>query len=112
MLAKTNRLKKKDFKQIFQKANQIKQDFFILKFIKNNISEKRFGIIVSSKVAKKANVRNKIKRRIRTILRAELPNIKKGIDIILIALSGIETKNFQEIKQMLNKAFQKIRIYL
>jgi ribonuclease P protein component len=70
-----------------------------LKYYPNNLGENRYRIIVSKKVSKKAVVRNKIKRRIREILRCL--DIKPGYDIVVITNKEIVDKSFQEIKQML-----------
>ena len=54
--------------------------------------------MVSLKVSKKAVVRNKIRRRLSEIIKAE-ENIKTGTDLVIIALPGIEKKEFTEIKE-------------
>jgi len=111
MLAKKNRLKrKKDFKLILKEGKMFKEDFLILKFVKNNLNQSRFGIIVSQKISKKAILRNKVKRRIRESIKMELAEIKNGFDITLIAVPGLETKSFHEIKGMIDKIFAKTKI--
>ena len=108
MLPKENRLKKKkDFERVFKEGRGFQEDFFFLKIVKNNLKISRFGIIVSQKVAKKAVVRNKLKRRLREILRKNLPIIKKGIDGVLIAQPGLEEKSFGELEEMIINIFQK-----
>ena len=67
----------------------------------------RFGIIVTTKVSKKAVVRNKVKRRVREIIRQHLPQFKKGFDVIVFVLKGTEEKNFHEIKTALLNLFKK-----
>lgn len=111
MLPKENRLqKKKDFERIFKKGKGFKEDFLILKFISNNLNQSRFGIIISQKILKKATIRNKIKRRIRELIRLRLPKIKKRLDIVLIAIPGLETKDFWEIEETINKLLKKAKI--
>ena len=111
MLPKENRLKrKKDFGRVFKEGKGFKEDFFILKFISNNLKQSRFGIIISQKISKKATLRNKIKRRISALLRIRLPKIKKGIDVVLVALPGLETQDFGEIEKTINKLFEKAKI--
>lgn len=111
MLQKSSILKKKkDFDSVFKKGESFKSRSFILKITKNNLGKSRFGFIVSKKVSKKAVVRNKIKRRLRSIIKQNLKDIKKGMDVVLIILSGIEKKNFTELKEELITAFQKAKI--
>src|SRR3989344_862732 len=108
MLPKTNRLRKeKDFGKLFKKGKSFKEGFLILKIVKNDLKESRFGFIVSQKVSKKAVLRNKVKRRLRDIVRRNIKNIEKGIDAALIALPGLEKKNFLETKGILEALFKK-----
>lgn len=70
----------------------------------NDLEENRFHIVVSTKVSKKAVQRNKIKRRIREILRKmDLPI---GYDIIIYTNKKIIGKTYQEIKQVLEEKIQ------
>lgn len=117
MLPKINRLaRKKDFERVFREGKNFKEDFLVLKIVKGHhpptARQKmtRFGIIVSQKISKKATLRNKIKRRIGEIIRLKIKKIKKGADIIIIAIPGLETKDFWEIEETLNKLFLKAKI--
>ena len=108
MSPKINSLKKrKDIERVFEKGKRFKEDFLILKITKNALSQTRFGFIVSKKVSKKATLRNKIKRKLREIVSKK--GFKKGIDILLITLPGLETKDFWEIDETLNKLFKKAK---
>jgi len=112
MLPKVNCLKrKKDFERVFKEGKGFKEDFLFLKFYLNNLKKSRFGIIVSQKISKKAIIRNKIKRRIRAVINSKLPKIKKGMDIVLVVLPGLETKDFWEIEDTINRLFEKAKIY-
>mgnify|MGYP001614594031 CR=1 FL=1 len=103
MLPKANRLrKKKDFEELFKKGKSFKNDFCILKIARNNLKESRFGFVVSQKVSKKAVLRNKIKRRLRNIIEKNIKDIKKGMDVAIIVLTGLERKSFLEIKEILS----------
>jgi len=111
MLPKINRIKKKkDFEAIFKKGASFKDGLFILRFIKNGSDKNRFGFIVSQKVSKKATVRNKVRRRLTEIIKAKREEIKNGTDLVLIALPGIEKKEFSEIKDKLNNALIKSKL--
>jgi len=108
MLLKINRIKKKkDFGNIFKNSKSFKNDFFIFRIAKNNLGINRFGFVVGLKISKKATIRNKTRRRMVEIIKAEAEKIKNGTDLILIALSGIEKKGFSEMKDIINKALIK-----
>lgn len=112
MLPKVNRLKKKkDFDRIFKSGKGIKEDFLFLKWTPNNLKISRFGFMVGKKISKKATLRNKIRRRLKEQVRLKLPKIKKGIDGILVANPGLETRDFWETEETLNKLFKKAKLY-
>ena len=111
MLPKINRLKqKKDFERVSKKGRSFKEDFLVLRIVSNNLKINRFGFVVSQKISKLASQRNKIKRRLRELVKSKLPKLKKGIDGILIACPGLETKDFWEMEESINKLFKKAKI--
>jgi ribonuclease P protein component len=110
MLEQKNRIKKKkEIEEIFKKGQSFKQDFLILKTLKNNLTFSRFCFVVPKKVSKKAVDRNKIKRRIRQAVRL-ITNFENNTDNLIIALSEAKEKTFQEIEQTLRKLFKKAKI--
>lgn len=111
MLAKENRLKKKkDVENVWKKGKSFRTGLLSLKTLKNNQTAGRFAFAVGTKVSKKAVVRNKLKRRLREITRRRLSHIKPGIDVMLIALPGLENKDFQQTEETTNKLFKKAGI--
>ncbi len=114
MLPKKNRItKEKDFQKIFKAGKKYNFPSFKLYIVvkKNNLKEGRFAFIVSKKVSKKAVLRNKIKRRMRSIIQKYILSIKKGFDIIIIALPGIENNNFEDIEKELLFVLKKSKLF-
>jgi len=110
MLKQKNRLtKKKDFDSAFKQGRGFKQGLLYFKIKNNNLDSSRFGFIVSKKFSKKAVERNKIKRRLREIIKKELPRIKKPIDVIIIINPGLEN-DFQKLEQMVAKLFENAKV--
>ncbi len=110
MLPARNRLKKKkDFERVFKEGQGFKQGFLYLKIKKNSFRSSRFGFIVSKKFSPKATIRNKIKRRLRELVKIKLPEIKKGIDGIIVVIPGAENE-FQKLKDTLDKLLKKAKI--
>lgn len=100
MLSKKYRLQKdKDFDLVFKKGKNLDSEFLFLKLRKNDLEISRFGFILSKKISKNATVRNKIKRRLREVVRKELGNIKSGFDIIIVAKPRIVGKDYLEIRE-------------
>jgi ribonuclease P protein component len=110
VLPKIHQLKKKEVERVFKRGQGFKEDFLFLKFIKNDLKISRFSVIVPSKVSKKATLRNKIKRRIAEILRIKIKKIKKGIDGIILAIPGLEAKDFWEIEESLSRLLERAKI--
>ena len=111
MLPKINRLQKnKDFDEVFKRGKGFKEDFLFLKFLENSLGISRFGFVVSNKVSNKSTVRNQIKRKLRDLIKENLPDIKKGIDAVIVASNQIKGKNFEEVKKVINKIFLKAKI--
>jgi len=111
VLPKENRLKrKKDFEEVIKHGKGYKEGFLFLKIDKNDLNVSRFGFVVSQKISKKAVVRNKLKRQLREIVRSALPKIKKGIDVVIITISGVENLDFKTLKKNVDRIFAKARI--
>ncbi len=111
MLPNKNRLKKtKDFENVFKKGNGFKENFLVCKVSPNGLNISRFGFVISQKVSKKANVRNKLKRRLRELVKSRLINIKRGIDGILICQPGSEKLDFDKIEEVIDRLFKKAKI--
>jgi ribonuclease P protein component len=108
MLLFTYRLAKdKDFQRVFKQGKLASGEFIVIKFLKNNTKQTHIGFIVGSKVSKKANVRNLIKRRLRHAMKEFLRDLSKGFDIIVMVKPSIENKDFSEIKEDLRKILKK-----
>ncbi|MFA5886876.1 MAG: ribonuclease P protein component [Patescibacteria group bacterium] len=112
MLAKNNRIKfDKDFDQAFKFGQSFYDKLIGVKSVDNNLGVNRFGILVSTKVSKKATVRNLIKRRIRSIIKEELEKMKTGKDLVIIVLPPILDKNFTDIRLSLKSGFSRLKLY-
>lgn len=111
MLPPKNRLtKRKDFKSVFRKGKGFRENFLFLKKNKNNLNQTRFGFIVGRRVSKKATVRNKIRRRLSSLVQKKLAKIKNGFDVIFIARPGFENKNFEEVEKIIDRLFQVAKV--
>jgi len=111
MLKRENRLQKeKEIERVFRRGKGFKEDLLALKLLKNDLGENRFAIVVSQKVAKRASLRNKIRRRLREAVKGKRGGARAGMDIVLVALPGFEKKEFEEIKKSLTKLFLKAKL--
>ena len=99
--------KEADFEKVFKGGKSFREGFLFLKIKKNNLENSRFGFIVSKKNAKKAFLRNKIKRSLREAVRREIKNIKKGMDGIIMISGYLEEGEMWGIGESLKKLFKK-----
>src|SRR3989344_6458243 len=109
MLPKIHRLtKKKDFDVVFKGGKSVGGAFLMVKILKSNLGESRFGFVVSKKVSPKATVRNKVKRRLREAVACEIKNMKGARDVIIVALPGVQKQEFSVIREMVKNILSKI----
>lgn len=73
---------------------------------KNNLSVSRFAFIVSTKIDKRATVRNRIKRLLRESVRLLLPNVPHGFDVIFIAKTA-DMGNISHVKPKMEEILKK-----
>lgn len=108
MLSSRNRLKKKtNFARVEIDGELIQSKSFGIGIYDrskdfggdSNNTDSRFGFIISTRISKKAVVRNRIKRIIADCLRLNIDRVKKGLDVIfLIKPNAIKIKN-EELKK-------------
>jgi ribonuclease P protein component len=88
----------REFARLARKGRALSHTLLTVKVLPNGRSRNRCGLVVSKKVGN-AVVRNKVKRRLREIIRA-IP-LKQGWDIMIIARSATSSSNYQELKAAL-----------
>lgn len=109
MLRKVNRLEKnRHFQFIYKKGTKVYSKSLYIVFLPTKYKHCKAGVVVSNKLGK-AVYRNKIKRRIREILRQMLKErlINEKNNYVLVAKSGIENLSFLELKNEIYHTFKK-----
>lgn len=108
MLFFANRLKKKkDFEKVFEQGKGFKENSLYLKIKENNLEQPRFGFAVGKKFSVKAVERNKIKRKLREVVKKEIPNFKKKVDAVIVVMPGLKEK---EIEKTIKKLFLRAKL--
>ncbi len=113
-LPKANRLKsRKDFQAVFQQGTRRHSSHFTLRALKpsksqdTSVASTKVGISVSTKVSKRAVVRNRLKRQISAAFYQLLPKLSPGWRLVVIvkpkaAESQCGSQQFlQELEQLL-----------
>lgn len=98
MLSKKKRLKsKEDYHAVFRRGWCAKGEALSVCVKKNTFNYARFGFIVGTRVAKKAVLRNLIKRRLRSAARRVSAISKDGFDCVITARPKAAGASFAEI---------------
>ncbi len=111
-LPQSRRLKHwQDFRRVYQQGKRLRHTHLLLRILPcDSQLPTRFGITISVKVSKRANVRNRIKRQIRAIILQFSPRIKPGFDVVLVVLpQGIEC-NYEHFLRELEQLFHQAKI--
>lgn len=111
MLKKINRITKdKEFDRIFKGGKSAYSNILGLKALKTEEENSRFGILISTKVSKKAVIRNRLKRQIREILKQYFTQIAPGYDCVIVTLPQIKEADFKQIEDALIFCLKRLRL--
>jgi ribonuclease P protein component len=112
MLPKENRLHAdKEIKDLVKSGQTFFLPEMVIKYKANKEKNTKVGFIVSTKVDKKAVVRNKVARQLREVVRELFPKLKTGYSVLIIAKKQTIELDFAKIKKQLDFAFTKTRLY-
>ena len=94
-------LKTADFRRVYNSRIYLKKDFLSVSTAPNDLGRTRLGVGISARAVKLAARRNRLKRLTREVFRRNLPNLKKGIDLVVGVKrdpgTGITYKNIEEL---------------
>ncbi len=72
--------------------------------------QSRVAVITSLRVSKKAVERNRLKRRLRSIIQPWLKQMPKPYDCLIIAQSKANAASYQELAQAVEQSLKKLRL--
>ncbi len=102
--------KNKDFKRVYSSGKSLASPYLVLYWYTNEKQKNRYGFSISKKIGK-AVVRNKLKRRLKEIIRKNENKIVKGYDMIVIARKPVNKLDFNKLKIDLIKLYRKAGIW-
>ena len=85
------------FREIRGRGRSHSNDLLVLCALANDLPYSRFGFAVNSRIGN-AVARNRIKRRLREIVRLRMAAIRPGWDIILIARKPIRSAEYRQME--------------
>ena len=95
-----------EYTEIIKNCPYKKNPYFII-YYRNNNNENRYGISVPTKTGK-ANIRNKIKRRLKNIIDKNKITIHHPYDYVIIIRKRLLELNYQEMETNFLSLIQKI----
>ena len=113
MLSKKFRLPGNQIPLVLKRGKRLSFPLFNLVICKQSqLLNSRFTFVVSTKISKKAVVRNRTKRLLSESVRLLLSRIKKGQDIIFFAKKAFLEEKLQDVMPQVEKALNKIKLLI
>lgn len=107
MMQKVYRLRRRSsFDYVYKRGKSYSDNNLVLVCLDGKLPLPKVGFVVGKKVGK-AVVRNKVKRRLREIFRALLPEVKGHTSYIVVARSLAASVSFDRLRQSLVTLLQK-----
>ena len=100
--------KEQTFTEIIHHCSYVKNNYYVI-YYRKNYDTTKYGISIPKKTGK-ANVRNKIKRRIKNIIDTNEKQVHKNYDYVIIIRKRLIELNYQEMETSLIKLMSKIGV--
>lgn len=107
MLPKLNRLPSPEIKSVERRGRRVTTPELVCVWKELETTQMRFAFIVSTKVDKRATMRNRIKRVLGESVRQLAPNMNIGADVVLIARSNSLGESTERAVGILRETLQR-----
>ena len=97
----------KRFSQIHIEGSSTANRLLVIRYLANGADYSRFGFLVSKRIGNAA-VRNKVKRRLRELIR--LNPVKAGWDALFIVRRGAGSAKYQDLKDAIDNLLQRANL--
>ncbi len=91
--------KKRDIERCQKLGKKLHAKHFLVLVHPSDTGESRVAVAVTTKLEKRAVVRNRIKRRIREVFRASRSNFTQPIDIVVVARRDVQSCEFADYQR-------------
>lgn len=110
MLKRINRLKKRyQFNYVYKSGEHFSGEHIVLYVASSKTKNIKVGLAVTKKVGH-AVVRNKVRRRLREIIKTQVPNLKQNNNIIVVARDNITEASFEKLSNEFLKLIKKANL--
>ena len=102
-----------DFQRVRQQGRSVGTSLLTLGWTANDLALCRCGYVVGKRVGKSAVVRNRVKRRLREILRLQIKagQVTPGYDLVLIARAGAAQATYQQLAADVTHLLRRARLW-
>lgn len=98
----------------FQRLRQVgvtrPHRLMVLSFSQNELMHNRYGLIVGKQLGN-AVTRNRVRRRLREVIRALDPQLRPGFDVVFIARRPLAEQPFEVIMRTVNDLFRRAELF-
>ena len=100
----------KRFQEIRRQGRSYANHLLVLCALPNDLPYSRFGFTVNSRIGN-AVQRNRIKRRLREIMRLQQDTLQSGWDIVLIARQPIRSADYHEMETACARLLRRAQLF-
>lgn len=101
---------KRDFDRVFKKGRKVFHPLLGLRFFKNTLPTSRVVVVVGGKVSKSAVKRNRVRRRLRELIRVRLTQLAEPSDLIFIAKPEALKATFTELEVAVDHVLRRAKL--
>ncbi len=103
--------KNTEFQRVRQQGRSIMSPLLILAWMPNDVAKIRVGFVVSKRVSKRAVDRNYIKRLLSEAMRALLPRLPSGLDIVVSARQKANMVDLRTLEQDMSTLLRRAHLF-
>jgi ribonuclease P protein component len=92
--------RREDYQRLREHGRSIRHNWLSLSMLENGLPHNRYGFITGKQVGNAVH-RNRVRRRLREIMRQLHPQLKPGYDIVVIARAGSADQSFERLGALL-----------
>jgi ribonuclease P protein component len=112
MYSRTHRLAaERDIVEVVRKGRQFAAGELAVRVVYRQVAGWRVAVTVGTKISKRAVVRNRLRRRIREVLRKMMPVMTGGGDMVVVTRPGADKLEYEGVRARLVHALSGAGIY-
>lgn len=99
-----------EFQRAYQEGARFPHDLVVLYVRPNEMDRVRVGVVTGRRLGT-ATVRNRVRRRLREAVRADLPRLRPGLDLVVVARSAAAGADYQQLRGAIQRLLERAGAY-